>query len=480
MDTSVNLDLKAFWREALILIEPKVGKMNFKTWFKNTAVLDISKGKVVIGIPTEIAKEYLQGRHHDVITEALKTITPNLEKIIYKVDGTLLERKNERRIPIDAISRVVEDRQRQEQAKGVSVQEGITAAPINPKYNLDNFIVGDANRLAHAACLAVAARPGRAYNPLFVYGGVGLGKTHLLQGTANTILKKKTGRVVAYTTSEKLTIEIVDAIKGGMKAIDKFRKTYRAVDALLIDDIQFIAGKEKTQEEFFHTFNVLHEAGKQIVLSSDRPPKEIVRLEERLRSRFESGMIVDIGMPDFETRIAILQEQCKLRGAFIDNDVLEFIAYNASNSIRELLGVLTQVIAQVELLPNYKPTVESVGALMEKTGTVKRAIAVGRRDISALGIDDVIAVVAEYYGISGRDMIGASRKQEVRLPRQIAMYIAKTELHQSYQKLGEAFGGKNHTTVIHAVEKIREETNDKNSTLRNDLRILRQKLISGA
>ncbi|MBU0727886.1 chromosomal replication initiator protein DnaA, partial [Patescibacteria group bacterium] len=345
-------------------------------------------------------------------------------------------------------------------------KDGIVSRIFNPSYSLENFITSPENRLAHAACQNVAKYPGQNYNPLFIHGGVGLGKTHLLQATGSEILRNDPSRLVVYTTTEGFVNDVVNAIQA--KNMNHFRNKYRKVNTLIIDDIQFIANKDRTQEEFFHTFNALYESGKQIIISSDRPPHELALLNERLVSRFQSGMIVDVKMPDYETRLAILQNKCQEAKVFINQDVLEFIAHNITSSVRALEGILKQAIAKYEL-EHTSPTVKSVAEMLKQTQKEVKMIGFVAQDPvprSAVTIECLIDSVTDYYTVPKTDVIGNSRTRECMMPRQIIMYLAKTKLRMSLTKIGQLLGNRNHTTVMHSVNRITDQ-------IKNDRQLLR-------
>ncbi len=341
-------------------------------------------------------------------------------------------------------------------------------ANLNPKYTFDSFVVGANNNLAHAASLAVAESPGEIYNPLFLYGGVGLGKTHLMQSIANFILKNNPNAKILYVTSEKFTNELIDAIRNKNNiSTTEFREKYRNNDVLLIDDIQFIIGKESTQEEFFHTFNALHEAKKQIIISSDKPPKEIETLEERLRSRFEWGLTVDIQSPDYETRMAILRKKEEMEGYNIDNEVIKYIATNIKSNIRELEGALTKIVALSKLEKNREINI----ALAEQA--LKDIIAPG--DTKEITPEFIIEVVADHFNLTPLDITSQRRNKEIVYPRQIAMYLCRAMTDTGLQNIGKALGGRDHTTILHGIEKITAEL-ESNPTLQNSIDILKKKI----
>lgn len=346
-------------------------------------------------------------------------------------------------------------------------QSAIITANLNPKYTFDTFVVGANNNLAHAASLAVAESPGEIYNPLFIYGGVGLGKTHLMHSIGHFILKNNPAAKVLYVTSEKFTNELIDAIRNKNNfSPTEFREKYRNNDVLLIDDIQFIIGKESTQEEFFHTFNALYEAKKQIIISSDKPPKEIETLEERLRSRFEWGLTVDIQSPDYETRMAILRKKEEMEGYNIDNEVIKYIATNIKSNIRELEGALTKIVA-LSRLDNKEITVELAEEALKDI--------ISPNDKREVTPELVIQVVADHYGITPLDISSQKRNKEIVYPRQIVMYLCRDMVGTPLQMIGKYLGGRDHTTIIHGIEKITAEIN-KNDTLNNTIEILKKKI----
>ena len=341
-------------------------------------------------------------------------------------------------------------------------------ANLNPKYTFDTFVVGANNNLAHAASLAVAESPGEIYNPLFIYGGVGLGKTHLMHSIANFILKNNPKAKILYVTSEKFTNELIDAIRNKNNiSTTEFREKYRNNDVLLIDDIQFIIGKESTQEEFFHTFNALHEAKKQIIISSDKPPKEIETLEERLRSRFEWGLTVDIQSPDYETRMAILRKKEEMEGYNIDNEVIKYIATNIKSNIRELEGALTKIVALSKLEKNREIDIE----LAEKA--LKDIIAPG--DKQEVTPEFIIQIVADHFNLTPLDIMSAKRSKEIVYPRQIDMYLCRTMTETGLQNIGKALGGRDHTTILHGIKTISADL-EKNPSLQNTIDILKKKI----
>jgi len=452
------------WQAVLGEVELSVSKAGFTTWFKNTFVISKDKGNVFIAVPNGFAKEWLEKKYHKYIFKALEDILGEIKNVRYIIKTAA---------PIQRMG----GQAKKSSTAGSSLVDGVISSPnkpvigglrssLNPNYAFENFIVGSNNELAHAACVAVSKNPGKVYNPLFIYGGVGLGKTHLLQSIGNEIIKNDPEKKVRYASSEKFTNELVLAIKN--KGTNAFKDVYREIDILIIDDIQFIAGKDKTQEEFFHTFNTLYEKGKQIILSSDRPPKAIPELEERLRSRFEGGMIADVSFPDLETRLAILKFKAEEKNFEIPDESLKYIASHIQKNIRELQGALNRVIASCQfhrLTPDINNTKKILADLI--ANPIKKAITP----------KEIITTVASFYDISARDLIKKGRKKEIVKPRQIAMYLMRSETNVSYPNIGERLGGRDHTTVMHAVEKIKEDL-ETNKILEQEVRLIKEKLYA--
>ncbi len=470
---STGLSTHELWLRILEKIEPLVKRPHFLTWFQNTAVLDFEGGLLRIGVPNMYAKDWLDGHFDASFLQLVREIDSNLQEISFEVEPDLNLPEDMRAIDVNKL--FVQKKPRKLPGKQeVRLVEGVSSKCLNPRYTIDHFVVGPNNRLAHAACSAVANSPGRLYNPLFVYGGVGLGKTHLLQATGNEILRNDPYKVVVYVTSERFTNEIVEAI--GKRNSKSFKDRYRKVDCLIIDDIQFLANKDRTQEEFFHTFNELYDNNKQIIISSDKPPKELSALEQRLVSRFEMGMIVDVQFPDYETRLAILHAKCREHQVLIHPDVLEFIAMNVHHSVRELEGVFVQAIAEAQL-EHSTPTVRSVAKIIKKLGrdAVQGYDMDARSPRLVTNAEDVMDIVASHYKIGLDDLRGESRKRQFIVPRQVAMALIRQELHWSYEQIGEAFLGKNHTTVMHSCEKISSQSK-KDRVLLHDLNSIKKEM----
>ena len=452
------MDKEQIWQVVLGEIELTLSRANFTTWFKNTSISEILEDRVIISVPNNFTKTWLEKKYHKEIALALERITSKkIREIIYKIEMARRELSgngngNGAHAPV---------------ANGA--YEPFEPQPqnrfgLNNRYNFENFIVGKGNELAHAACQAVAANPGRAYNPLFIYGGVGLGKTHLIQAVGHE-LAKKTNKIL-FVTCEKFTNDYVQAIRNGKAK--EFKDTYRTVDLLLIDDIQFISGKESTQEEFFHTFNELHQTNKQVVVASDRPPKSIPYLEKRLLSRFEWGMIADVSQPDLETRVAILDAKCRERNFLIPIELLNYIGENVVSNIRELEGVLNRLIAYHEF-NNTKPTFDTIKRILGDILTTSARPTSSKR---------IIEAVSGFYEADINDIIGKSRKKELVKPRQIIMYLLRTELNISYPTIGEELGGRDHTTAMHACGKITKEAGE-NNRIKQEIDAIRQLIKEG-
>jgi chromosomal replication initiator protein len=464
-----------FWIEVLKALEPQIKRSDFLTWFQHTALLGREEGVLKVGFPIVLSRDWVANKYRGDLLAAAKTVDSKVTDVVFEVDGKLGQESDTRSVDVNKVSAAKKTMRKIPNKQEYKInKDGVRSKTLNPKYTLESYVIGPENRLAHAACMAIAKRPGKAYNPLFVYGGVGLGKTHLLQATGNAIIKHNPNAVVAYMTSERFMNEIVEAIRS--QRAKAFKAKYRNVDCLVIDDIQFLANKERTQEEFFHTFNELYDANKQIILSADRPPKELKDIKDRLISRFEMGMIVDVQFPDYETRLAILHAKCREYQVLLPSEVLNFIAYNVHHSIRELEGVLLQAIAQYEL-EQSTPTIRSVAQIMKKLnrGGDFAVLDDGREHRSlAKTPDDVIDIVADYFKLNKSDITGSARKKEFLVPRQICMYLIRRELKASYEQIGEEFE-RNHTTVMHAVDKIKK-TMRKDQRLMRDVNALKQEM----
>jgi chromosomal replication initiator protein len=423
-------NISDLWSKALGEIEKKISKPSFDTWLKSTKAHSLKGDTLIITVPNEFTKDWLESRYTTLIEQTLYDITGEELKIKFT-------------IPQNQITEEFDVKPAIKTKKSDDDQTDFPQSMLNPKYTFDTFVIGSGNRFAHAASLAVAEAPAKAYNPLFIYGGVGLGKTHLMHAIGHYVLEHNPSAKVVYLSSEKFTNEFINAIRDNRA--DDFRNKYRNVDVLLIDDIQFLAGKEQTQEEFFHTFNTLHEESKQIVISSDRPPKEIPTLEDRLRSRFEWGLITDITPPDLETRIAILRKKAKAEGFDIPNEVMLYIANQIDSNIRELEGALIRVVAYSSLINKEINADLAAEALKDIIPSSKPKV---------ITIQDIQRVVGQHFNVKLEDFKAKKRTKSVAFPRQIAMYLSRELTDCSLPKIGEEFGGRDHTTVIHAHEKI--------------------------
>ncbi|MGA8942307.1 MAG: chromosomal replication initiator protein DnaA [Thermoactinomyces sp.] len=423
------IHIQELWSKTLKSIQKKISKPSFETWLKATEAIDLENDILVVCAPNDFARDWLESRYADLVRDTLKEVTGGSRlgvKFVSHTEKNTNEPKTETEKKADTDQEMEKDQ----------------GSQLNPRYTFDTFVIGSGNRFAHAASLAVAEAPAKAYNPLFIYGGVGLGKTHLMHAIGHYVQKHSSSKVV-YISSEKFTNDFINSIRDN-KTI-QFRNKYRSVDILLIDDIQFLAGKEQTQEEFFHTFNALHEANKQIIISSDRPPKEIPTLEDRLRSRFEWGLITDVQPPDLETRIAILRKKAIADNLEVPNEVLVYIANRVDTNIRELEGALIRVVAYSALLKQPVSTELALEALKDIMPDAKPKM---------ISIQDIQQTVCNYYQLRIEDFKSKKRTKSVAFPRQVAMYLCRELTEFSLPKIGEDFGGRDHTTVIHAHEKI--------------------------
>lgn len=475
------MDPKELWRLVLTQLATQIRHDQFITWFADTAILRIDTDTIVLGVPNQYAYSWILKSYTALIIEAAKKGMPNIAAVSLVVDAALANPDDTRRVPLSSVAPQEKRVRKLPGRQEVRVAPDTISGMLNPKYTLQNFIVGKHNRLVHAACLAVGCNPGSQWNPLFIYGGVGLGKTHLLQATGREILKNFPDKILVYFTAERFLNEVVEAIKKYNS--QDFKARYRNVDCLIVDDIQLLADKDRTQEEFFHLFNELYNANKQIILSSDRPPKELAGIEMRLKSRFEMGMVAEAHFPDYETRLAILQNKCAEQHLLVAPEVLDFIAANVHHSIRELEGVLMQAMAQMRL-ENVTPTVRSVGAILRRLdrngGTPDgELVGITKQDLeqraSVRNADDIISVVADYYRIPQTELQGGVRKREVMLPRQVCMYLIYEILGYSYDTIGDYFSGRNHTTVLHSYNKIKSAIG-KDSKLLQDIHALKKEM----
>ena len=454
--TPNEIDKDQLWQVVLGELELMISRANFKTWFRNTHISQIEdNGKtVIVSVPNNFAKSWLEGKYYKYIMNALQNATDDkVEKVVYKVAPIISSKINHPQIV--KLDELIKNKKNKLSNHG-----------LNPKYTFENFVAGSGNELAYAASMAVSRSPGKKYNPLFIYGGVGLGKTHLLQAISHAILKKNPRAKVLYTNAETFTTNFVKAIR--QKTLEKFKKIYRNLDVLLIDDIQFMAGKERTQEEFFYTFNTLYQKQSQIVITSDRQPQAIPALEDRMVSRFKWGLTADIKPPDIETRMAILQEKCKEKGYNLSKEILQYLAAHIQNNVRELEGALNKLIAYYEL-HRVPLTVDMVKNILESfTSTRKKGLVSSK---------DLIDTVADFYNLKTSDMISSSRKKELVIARQATIYLLREELGFSFPLIGKEMGGRDHTTVMHAYQKVKEEIGEE-GRFKQKIDLIRERLYN--
>jgi chromosomal replication initiator protein len=460
------MDHKALWQAALGELEVTISRANFATWFRNTAIIANEDGHVTIAVPHIMAKQWLETKFHTDIQATLTKMNSAIRTIEYKVGSVPGGNSN---APTAASKRHHETTPAKTGQTSLPIPAAAPAAShnLNPRYTFENFVVGSSNELAYAACQAVAKSPGTKYNPLYLYGGVGLGKTHLMQAVGNEILRRDGSKRIEYVTSESFTNEFIGAIQ--KKKNSAFVDKYRNIDILIIDDMQFLAGKEATQDAFFHTFNALHQANKQIIICSDKPPQLLVQLEDRLRSRFAMGMIADIQTPDLETRSAILQAKAQAQGKVLSLDVVDYLARHAQSNIRELEGVLTQLLAAAEVR-GVEPSVTVATQLLAGQAAAKPKF-------KPLTPKFIIERVAAYFDLQTADIIGAKRDKEIVVPRQIVMYLMRHEMNLSFPKIAQAVGGRDHTTAMHSVSKI-EKAIDSDENLRSDVTAIKEQLAT--
>jgi len=451
------MNLKELWQTVLAEVELSTSKANFITWFKNTTIHSKKDGMVTISAPNGFTKEWLENKYNKLIFKILRNNSPDVKEINFIIgnEGPSIATRVQKKPAPTLIGNQL----------NFQNFDFNKETNLNPKYSFDNFIIGSFNELAQAAGRAVTKHLGTLYNPLFIYGGVGLGKTHLLQAIGNELTKKNPSKKIQYLSSERYTSELVDAIS--KRGMDTFKKKYYKIDALIIDDIQFIAGKEKTQEEFFNTFNALYQKNKQIIISSDRPPKAISTLEERLRSRFEGGMIADISFPDMETRMAILKSKTKEKKVKISEDVLQYVATHVQKNIRELEGALNRITA-LHQINNTTPTIRTTSKILSQIISSPKKMT---------NYKNILKAVAEFYDIKPSDLINRSRKKELVYPRQISMYLIREELNGSYPFIGEKLGGRDHTTVMYAYQKITKQV-ENNESLQHEINLIKERIYN--
>lgn len=457
------------WQAALGELELTLSKANFTTWFKNTFISTFENAKIIIAVPNTFTKAWLEKKYHEAIVRSLRNATNNgVREVTYRVEvrntslipGFTTTDNMESSYPVPTLETPSEE-------QGGGKNEGLGSIGLNPRYTFESFVVGKTNELAHASAMAVSANPGLTYNPLFIFGGAGLGKTHLLQAIGHYVMRGRPDAKVLYVTCERFTNDYIQSVRGGRAK--EFKDTYRGLDVLLLDDIQFIAGKDSTQEEFFNTFNTLHQLNKQIVITSDRSAKDIQGLETRIVSRVEWGMTADISSPDFETRVAILQGKSIEKNYRLSMDILRYIAGTIQSNVRELEGALNKVIAYHQF-KSAEPTMESVQNLLQSF-----VPNIPKRNITPRKL---IEIVITYYDIKMDEILGKSREQRLAFPRQVAMYLLREEAKCSFPAIGKQIGSRDHTTAMHACHKI-SELLKKDEQLQRDLNLMREKLYMG-
>jgi chromosomal replication initiator protein len=440
MEKVIMYDNKQLWENALVEIELNISKANFSTWFKKTYIVKLEDGIVHLGVPNAFAKEWLYNKYHKFILKALRDISTHIRGLEYTIC------KNEPNTDAKQEHQLYQPINSELPLSDLYINKEDN---LNPKYTFESFIIGAFNELAHAAAQAVVKKPGLIYNPLFIYGGTGLGKTHLIQAIGNYVKKVDTNKKVHYITSEKFSMDYINSLQ--QNKINTFKEKYRKYDILIMDDIQFLSNKEKTQEELFHVFNSLYDNNKQIIFSSDKHPAYIPEIEERLKSRFSAGMIVDVSEPEYESRLAILKAKSALQSYAIPDESIQYLATEIQGNIRELEGILNSVIMQSQLKKRFLNINELRNILKNNTKPKK-----------SISTKDVIKLVSNFYNINEDSIYEKTRRKEVVKPRQIVMYILREDFHVSYPSIGNEMGGRDHTTVIHSCEKIRNDLKENN------------------
>jgi chromosomal replication initiator protein len=490
--SQVQMDATHLWQTVLGDLQGRVSATAFDNWLRQTSLVGFADDVATVAAPNTYGAATLETRYGDQIRRALSTVVGRPVEVEFRVlsaavnraaeddeadVATLFQAPPRRPEPERPASKPASARGKGPSTRAATSEKpparqiGLSPTPthgLNPRYVYETYVVGSGNRFAHAASLSVAEHPGGKYNPFFVYGGVGLGKTHLLHAIGHRALELEPELTIAYVSSEKFTNDLISAIR--QQRMEEFRGRYREIDILMIDDIQFIAGKESTQEEFFHTFNALYQSGKQVVITSDRPPKSISALEDRLRSRFEGGLIADVQLPDYEMRIAILRAKGEELGMAIPSDVIDLIAQKDRTNIRELEGGLNKVIARAQI------TDQRITLALAMEALTDAAIGIGRASVTRA---DVVEAVMRHYNVELRDLRGKSRSKDIALPRQVAMYLLREETESSLVEIGQELGGRDHTTVLHGVRKI-EDALTTDSGLRSQLFAIRQAIFQSS
>lgn len=464
MSTATTNNPVKVWQTTLGELEVTISKASFQTWFRNTTILRTTDETIVIGVPNTFAQAWLRDKYHKEILSSLKQFYPDATRIEYEVAASTSGPTTARAVPTTETLTQPTSNARIEESQPIPDE-----STLNDQYTFETFVVGNSNRLAHAAASAIVEHPGASqYNPLFIYGGVGLGKTHLMQAIGNAIRSRHPKKTVVYASCERFTSEFVQALQ--TKRLEAFKRRYRNADVLLIDDIQFFSGKDGIQQEFFHTFNTLHQTKRQIIMTSDQRPLQIPQLQPRLSSRFGMGMVADMSLPDLETRQAILKHKCEEKRIVLADDIVAHVAQQVQSNIRELEGALNGIIAHCELY-NVSPSLKLVEKILEQTGVDRR--------LTHITAETISQTIADYFSLEVAELLGKRRNKELVYPRQIAMYLMKFELGYSFPKIGKALGGKDHTTVMHGVNKITRELS-RDDSLQRDLTLIKERLyISG-
>lgn len=457
------MELQELWQSVLGELELQISKPNFQTWLKNSFLSDKKNETVCLSLESAFAKEWVSNKYHKIILKIIRNFDPEIKDIIYQIQPSEEKTKpiissHIKKLEADILSKTLD-------FPNYSIDPKTN---LNSKYTLQNFVVGANNELAYSAGLGVISELGRKYNPLFIYGGVGLGKTHLIQGIGNELRKSSKNKInIRYVSSETFTNEVINGIR--MKRMDDLKNKYRKVDALIIDDIQFISGKEATQQEFFHTFNALYENNKQIIISSDRSPYLLSTLEERLRSRFEGGMVADISYPDHETRVAILKTKMDSQNKeiILNNEIFELISQKFPYNIRELEGALIRLLGMLKIR-KLAPTVENSTSILDE---------INNHRIRMISPDNIIATVVEFYNTTEKEVLSHSRKKELVKPRQIIMYLLREDLKNSFSTIARKLGNRDHTTILHAYNKISKDI-IKNKMLSQEINLIKEKIYN--
>lgn len=455
------------WQAVLGELELSMSKASFTTWFKNTAVHELTDDGVVVAVPNIFAKEWLEKKYKKSILDSIRKYYPKMNSLTCFIAGNGASQQQQKR-SIDSAGTIATKTNSKkfpyENSVAIPTVSGFSSN-LNSRYTFETFVVGGNNELAFAACKSIAEQPGQNYNPLFIYGGVGLGKTHLLQSTGNYAVQVNPNLKVRYLSMERFTNELVDSIQ--KSKAKEFKNNYISLDVLILDDVQFLSGKEKTQEEFFHVFESLYQHGKQIILSSDRPPKSIPTLEDRLRSRFEGGMMADVNKPDLETRIAIIQAKLSEKQFKLKDDIIEYLAQHIYHNVRELEGALNKIIVTYQLR-NNNPNLDDIREMTKDVISVNR-----QKDLTP---EKILKSVADYYEIKPDEIASRCRKKKVVKPRQISIYLLRNEISLSFPEIGSLIGGRDHSTAIYAFEKIKKEL-EENEILQDQIKFIREKFI---